>query len=199
MTQHKEDLQSVERMLNGHEGEFDTFYDVYYDRVYRFCLRRVGDKDLADDLVQLTLERVVKYMYSYQGEASLYTWVCQICRNVISTWYKRAGNNPNLHVTLDENPGVVAMIESENSDGGSEMAGLELAQIVHLALDALPPKYSAVLQMKYFDGMSTREISLDLETTLVAAESLLARARTSFKNLVNDMNAEQHDASLEIG
>jgi RNA polymerase sigma-70 factor (ECF subfamily) len=191
MTIHLEDQAQVQRLLAGDEAVFDEFYEAYYDRIFRFCLRRVSDRELAYDLVQQTLEQVFKYMHGYRGEASLYTWICQICRNEIASWFKRAGNDARLHVTLDDNPAVVAILESEQADELSDDDRRETAQMVHIVLDALSPKYAAVLQLKYYEGLSTEEISQVMGASLVAVQSLLARARGSFKQLFKDLQSEQ--------
>ena len=197
---HEEDKKLVGRILSGDETAFNQFYDSFYDRVFRFCARRIDDDDLRYDLVQQTLERAIKYLHSYKGEASLYTWLCQICRNEISNWFQRSGNQPKLHVSIDENPSIRAILESDEYGGQvDESTQAEIAQIVQMAIDGLPDRYVSVLKFKYLQGLSVAEISSEMNLSFLATESVLARARRAFRALVEEMLAEYSLTLKDIG
>jgi RNA polymerase sigma-70 factor, ECF subfamily len=203
---HTNDMATARRILQGDQDAFEQFYEAYYDRLFRFCLRRLNGgegrpdgRDLAYDMVQQTLERALRYLYSYQGEASLYTWLCQICRNEIASWFKKTGNDPFLHVSLDDNPAIKAILESEDYHGTiDEQTQLELSQMVQIAIDALPDRYASVLEYRYLQGMSVEQISTRIGASYLATESLLARARRTFKSLLADLAAE-HLLTPDVG
>ncbi|MEQ9450228.1 MAG: RNA polymerase sigma factor [Pseudomonadales bacterium] len=189
---HQNDIEITRRIMAGDEHAFDEFYETYYDRLFRFCLRRVGHIDPVYDLVQQTMEKALKYLKSYRGEASLYTWLCQICRNEIATWFKRPENNLSEHVSIDDNPEIMGILESEGELATvREETRYEFAQIVHLAIDALPAHYADILERKYLHGATVEDISRDLGMSARAAESLLARARRAFRALLDDLMSEQ--------
>ena len=54
-------------------------------------------------------------------------------------------------------------------------------------LDALPGRYGEALEWKYIDGLSVREIAARLELGEKATESLLTRARESFRDAIGGM------------
>jgi RNA polymerase sigma-70 factor (ECF subfamily) len=62
----------------------------------------------------------------------------------------------------------------------------ELAERVHAALDELPSPYGSVLEWKYIDGLSARDIATRLALSVKAAESLLTRARVAFRERFAD-------------
>ncbi|MEQ8691270.1 MAG: RNA polymerase sigma factor [Pseudomonadales bacterium] len=188
---HQNDIEITRRIMAGDDRAFDEFYETYYDRLFRFCLRRVGHIDPVYDLVQQTMEKALKYLKSYRGEASLYTWLCQICRNEIATWFKRPENNLSEHVSIDDNPEIMGILESEGEATVREETRYEFAQIVHLAIDALPVHYADILERKYLQGATVEDISHDLGMSARAVESLLARARRAFRALLDDLMSEQ--------
>jgi DNA-directed RNA polymerase specialized sigma24 family protein len=61
------------------------------------------------------------------------------------------------------------------------MLSSEKANLVHLALDSLPPHYGRALEWKYLEDLPVKEIASRLEMSPKAAESLLTRARLSFR------------------
>ena len=188
-----DDLKLVQRVLDGEASAFEEFYEVYFPRIYRFCKLRVESTECCKDIVQQTLIDGMRALESYRGEASLHTWLCQICRNQIATWYKKSGAKHKLTDSFDSNPELVAAIESIPNDisGRQFDESFALHDIVVSSLDSLPVKYGRVLQLKYIEGQSVAEIAHVLETTEISVQSLLARARAAFKVVFNDLH-QQH-------
>ena len=62
--------------------------------------------------------------------------------------------------------------------------------MVQLALDYLPENYSSVLEWKYLEGLSVKEIAARLGVGRLAAQSTLARARTAFRTCFRDLQNE---------
>ena len=163
---------------------FEEFFRTYYFRLVRFARSQLSLAEDAEDLVQQTLARAFRYMHTYKGEASLYTWVCQICRNLIRTWYARNQERDHKTRSFDQSPELLASIESIASalDGSPQDGSQEaIVEIVQLALDALPSRYSEALKMKYQSGLSLQEIAEHSGDSQTAVQSLLARARQAFR------------------
>jgi RNA polymerase sigma factor (sigma-70 family) len=100
-----EDATLVRRMLEGDERAFDEFFDIYFDRVFRFALRRTRDEDAAEEVAQATLVRAMRKLGTWRGEASLFTWLCAICRREQMTyWTKRNTTARGPADTLDRLP-----------------------------------------------------------------------------------------------
>jgi len=79
------DRAVARRILGGDEAAFRELFDRFFPRLYRFALVRLnGDAETARDVVQQTFCNAIERLDSYRGEAALYTWFCQICRNAIA-------------------------------------------------------------------------------------------------------------------
>ena len=105
------DRELVRRMLRGEEGAFDEFFADYFPRLFRFAVLRLRDQNAAEDLVQNSLIAAVRSLGSWRGEASLFTWLCTICRREISAWEKRTSRRVTVSLAEDD-PGVRAALES---------------------------------------------------------------------------------------
>ena len=108
---HEQDLKLVKGVLENRREAFEAFFDVYFSRLYRFCSARVSDPHLCEDIVQETLLKSMRKMATYRGEASLFTWLCQIARNEISDYFRRYGRKDAPLVSLDDDPQVRAALE----------------------------------------------------------------------------------------
>jgi RNA polymerase sigma-70 factor, ECF subfamily len=177
------DLDLVRRLLAGDEAAFDTFFSLYFPRLFRFALARLGgDEDRAEEAVQAALAKAVSRLSSYRGEAALATWLTTFCRHEL--WAVLSAR-PGLTVGLCEEDGEVrAALETlaAEQDGPEQRAKRrELARRVHAALDWLPPRYAQALGWKYLEELPVATIARRLELSEKAAESLLTRARAAFR------------------
>jgi RNA polymerase sigma-70 factor (ECF subfamily) len=180
------DRELVQRMLSGDERAFTEFFDGHFPGLFRFAVARMGrDEDAAEDVVQATLCAAIPKLGTFRGEAALFTWLCTFCRHEISAFYRRTGRNHAAVELREDDPEVAAALESlsATSDAGPEAAMRrdETARLVHLLLDRLPPRYATVLEWKYIDGLSVKEIAARFDLTSKAAESMLTRAREAFR------------------
>lgn len=182
----EEDRQLVKRLLAGEERAFGEFFQSYFGRLYRFALTRTDqDQETARDVVQETMIRAIRNLRSYRGEAALFTWLCQICRSRLSDHYAKAGREAARFVPIEEDPEVRAALEvlQAGPEGDPEVAATqqEVARLVQVALDNLPPRYASVLEWKYVEGLSVQAIAARLGIGFPAAQSALQRARAAFR------------------
>lgn len=187
--QQNEDKRLIERVLRKDREAFERFFEIYFARLCRFAHTRMSEDNAIEDVVQETMIKALKNLASYRGEAQLFTWLCQICRNEISNWYARHGKRQEALVSLDDDPNVRAVLEALDS-GEAPDERFALTRAVQLTLDHLPEKYAKVLELKYLEGLSVAEISLQLGMGRLATQSVLARARTAFRNAFAELRAE---------
>ena len=186
------DRALARRIVGGDEEAFRELFDRFFPRLYRFALARLrDDPDSAKDVVQQTFCQAIERLDSYRGEAALYTWFCQICRNVLADHYRRNGRSTGRVVLLEDLPNARAVLESLAAPASDEPeSGVLRAQvhrIVEATLDALPGRYGEALEWKYIDGLSVREIAERLSLSEKATESVLTRARESFREVITEM------------
>jgi len=173
------------RVGRGDEQAFEEFFSEYFPRLFRFALTRTdGDEAIAEEVVQRTLCNVMYKMDSYRGEAPLFTWLCSICRNELSGYFRKAGREESFAQPVEESPEIHAALErvaEGNDDPVTERHRDEIARYVQATLEELPDNYATALEMKYMQGMSVAEIAGELGLGEKAAESVLSRARKAFR------------------
>jgi RNA polymerase sigma-70 factor, ECF subfamily len=177
------DRELVTRMLAGDAAAFETFFDAYFQRLFRFALRRLGDADAAEDIVQAALAQAMRKLHTWRGEAALFSWLCTVCRREMLAHWERIGRRP-VSVSLDDDPDVSARLESLIATGDNPEQQLERAELaarVQIILDYLPDRYGDVLEWKYIHGLAVADIAERLGSTEKAVESMLTRARTAFR------------------
>ncbi len=174
----EEERSLVRRMRAGDDRAFEWFAEHYAPALYRFASSRVrGEAELVRDVVQTTLCRFMEKLDGYRGESSIFTWLCAVCLNEIAGYFRRAGRR---EVELDEANGRESGA-AENPE--LEYLAREDVEQVHLTLDAMPPRHARVLEWKYIDCLSVREIAERMDLSERAVASLLTRARAGFRTV----------------
>jgi RNA polymerase sigma-70 factor (ECF subfamily) len=187
-----DDRKLVKRLLAGDEQAFSQFFDENFSRLYRFALARTShDEDLAGEIVQAALSRALRKAHTYRGESALFTWLCVICRNEIVDWMRRNARYREHIVLTEDYPEIQAAVDSflapGTDDPGRHYQKYEASRLIQVALDRLPPRYGDVLEWKYIEGYSVKEIALKINLSPEAAQSLLARAKTAFKDIYSTL------------
>jgi RNA polymerase sigma-70 factor (ECF subfamily) len=188
---HRAHRALAQSLLRGDERAFERFFNDYYPRLYRFVLSRAdGNEDLAQELAQVTLMNAMRSIGSYRGEAGMFSWLCQICRNELSGHYRRQSRELPTVVADDE--GISPLLESleadESQDPEAATARLQLIQLLQEILDRLPGNYGDALEWKYIHGEPVEVIAERLGITQLAAQSLLSRAREALREALGNLS-----------
>jgi RNA polymerase sigma-70 factor, ECF subfamily len=173
-------------MLKGDQRVLHAFYDEYFPKLYRYAARRMKSSRDIDEVVQSALTIAARRIETYRGEATLLAWLIQICRHEVSKHYTLAASYEATIAFVDDDllRAAVESLEAPSHDEPESAARRsELVARVQMALDELPGRYADALQLKYFDGFSSKEIAAKLGIGDEAVQSLLARARRAFREI----------------
>jgi RNA polymerase sigma-70 factor (ECF subfamily) len=149
---------------------FLELYDRALPEVYGYLLHRCGNVALAEDLTSEVFLAAARSERNGSAELAL-PWLIAVARNkLVDYWRRREREERGLSML------AAAPAERTVVADGTEEHALE-------ALDRLPAQYRAALTLRYVDGLSVPEVASQLDKSVHAAESLLARARNAFRAL----------------
>lgn len=198
------DRELARQILAGDERAFRQLFDSFFPRLYRFALVRLrGDHDAADEVVQRTFCKAIERLDSYRGEAALYTWFCQICRNTLIDHCRRRGAEARHVALLEDVPDLRSVLDAITAPAVERPEVVawqdDMRRLIQATVDVLPTRYGDVLEWKYIDGLPVQEIARRLAIGPKAAESLLTRAREAFRAAMLEMVVTQDALTPPIG
>lgn len=164
---------------------FETMYDAYMPKVYRYVNYRTGNASVAEDITSDVFEKALKHFDSYQEEkASQSTWLLTIARNTITDHFRKEGR---VQLVREEDaPDEV----SEEPDVEEQVARVEEVRQLRLCLAGLPQLDQDIISLKFGAGMNNREIARTLKVSESNVGTRLFRAvrrlRDSFKGWEHD-------------
>lgn len=177
----------VARMRSGDQRAFGEFFDAYVVRLGNFASRRSAlEPSAIEDVVQLTMINAMRKLSSFRGDASLFTWLCSICRNHLADARRKAARQPEVN-SLDSviagSPMALPIQLHDFRDPLDECAAHSDRNEIRRAVNSLPARYAKILELRYGDELSMTEIADVFGVSETAAQSLLARARRAFKEI----------------
>ncbi len=154
---------------------FEPLYNRYYEPLYRFFMRRTDDASLADELCSLTFFKALDGLSKFKWQGKPF-----------GAWLFRIGTNELNKHFRDKKP--IYVIETDKLNCTDEKIELtsqdEIEQLIEL-LDGLPETELRILELKYFEDQSFKEISRLLEIGESAVKMrvyrLLSKLRTQLK------------------
>jgi RNA polymerase sigma-70 factor (ECF subfamily) len=159
-----------EAVLAGDEFAWRRWYDESCESLYAYLLWRCGGlRDSADELAQEVWMLAIRKLPSFDPvRGSFLSWLRGLGAGLARNHFRRESRRR-----------AAPLPESLADDASSHHR--EEAEVVAVALAALPERYESVLRAKYLDGASVAEIAAQWGESAKAVESLLTRAREAFR------------------
>lgn len=175
--------------------DFDELYRTYGPRIRSLAVSRITDHHLAEDVVQETLFRVYRYQSKLDPSRPLWPWLSRIAANVcVDVLRGTRSPSEELHPQFEE--------LDRSSPDSSDPEGLymisEHCRTIMDALARLHPRYKRVLILKYKEGWTYKQIASMEGSSLDALQSVLKRARQSFRETYSALARDRRIPSVLI-
>jgi len=172
------------------EAALSKLYDRYSRTVFGVGLKILGDRSLAEELVQEVFLKVWRSSRTFDPSRSNFsTWLYRLTRSVAVDLYRKGARR--VHPVSDGAPYIATA--SDSSAGPQEIVDKSwLSWRVSRALEGLDAAHREVIELAYFGGLSQREIS---RRTGVPIGTVKTRTARAFKSLREDLVVQ--DSSRE--
>ena len=180
----------IREAADGNREAFDTLYRKHHPQVYGVIAKRMDDRDLVEDLVQITFLKAFRSLHAFRGEAAFSTWLTQIALNVHRS-HLRSQRVRRRWVLESENPEDLIRYPRESPD--SPYYVLQRRQnrdLVRQGIQTLPERYRKAVWLRYVKDRSYEEIMNALQVPMGTVKTWLCRARRQLKGEFRRMGLE---------
>jgi RNA polymerase sigma-70 factor (ECF subfamily) len=180
--------QELVEQAKSSEAAFRALYGRYYDKIYRFVVKRVSHRETAEDIVSCVFERTFLHLSDWKWQGYHFgAWLYRVAGNLVIDHYR--GKARRYEVDLEQAPEVP---DANNDDAKESVEREETRKIVHEALEKIPEKYANILSMKFFGELSNQEIAKALGVTANHVGVLIYRALKKCAKVMKE-DARFHD------
>jgi len=166
---------------------FVTIYKELALPITKFVIKRMGATESeAEEIVEETFVAAWRGWNSFEHKSSYFTWLCRISLNKISDYYRDQVNKHSRIVV----PLIEALTEADTKTLSPEeaMALTDLRKSVNKCLDSMDPQKRKLLQFKYWQNLSYKDIGKILNITERAVEGRIYRAKEEFAKVWSKIN-----------
>jgi RNA polymerase sigma-70 factor (ECF subfamily) len=185
-TESLNDTDLVRQFVNHNDtAAFETLIARYRKKVYTYIFLHVKRKDVADDIFQETLYKVIRTLKGgrYAENGKFFLWLSRIARNKVIDFFR----HQQLHSEYFGNNGEWTAISNENfSDLNAEDKAihLQIRKDVRQMLDMLPADLREVIIMHHYLDLNFREIAEQLNISLNTALGRMRYAIMSLRKIL---------------
>ncbi len=128
-------------------------YELYYERIYRFCVHRLFSRNIAEDVTSSVFLNVARGIRDFKGrtEQDFRNWIYAIAANQANAYIRKASRRKNL---LEKAAASMAASRDASTDDLSELDWPAL----YAAILKLKPEHQTIVTLRFFENLEFEEI-----------------------------------------
>jgi RNA polymerase sigma-70 factor (ECF subfamily) len=196
-----EELRLLEGLRAGDEAAFAALVDRYGASMLRLARNFVGNRAVAEEVVQEAWLGVLRGVDRFEGRSSLKTWIFRILTNIATTRAQRERRSVPISELADPDEPSVDPSRFDPAFGHwaapperlpeGRLLARELRGIVAAAIESLPPAQRTVISLRDIEGWSSEEVCNALDLSETNQRVLLHRARTKVRRAIEEYVEER--------
>ena len=174
----EQDLKlTLQKAQSGDSEAFGGLYDHFAGRLYKFIYFRVGHKEVAEDILSDTFVKAWQKINQINSPAALSGWLYQIAKNNIIDYYRLKKETVALEDVAEFLEDAVSSIEILDIDLGQKK--------ILAVLNQLPQDQQLVIRYRFFEDLTSEEISYIMDKSEGAIRVIQHRAIIKLKELLD--------------
>lgn len=174
------------------EAALKSLYERYADLVYTVALRIVGDRDLAQEVLQDVFFRCWQRAETFKPERGhLGGWLIGIARNRAVDLLRGSQHRARLREL-----GSWALDGAEDKHSQTDpLDQLALRQVMKTALEALPAVQRQAIELAFYGGFTQAEIAEAMATPLGTVKTRIRDGMQRLRGLLRPVLDQQHEVT----
>jgi RNA polymerase sigma factor (sigma-70 family) len=170
-------LSFIKRILKGESTAVVEFYKFYSPRILSYLSKKLPSFEDAQEITNDVFLEAIDSLSMLREKENTSAWLYKIAHNKMVDFYRKKKIKSLL---LSQMP-FLQIIASQISQPEFQYEKEKLKDKIEFALQSLSEKYRRILTLHYEENIPVKEIASTLNMSFKATESLLFRARQSFR------------------
>lgn len=167
--------------LSGNQSAISQLIERHSRRVKEYIRMMVKDSDVADDIFQETFIKAVRVIDEgrYTDNGKFLSWILRIAHNQVIDYFRARKQQKQVN-EADAGYNVLGTMRFAEHTIEDDMVAAQISSDVRRLVDQLPDEQREVVMLRYYSGLSFKEIA---EQTDVSINTALGRMRYALINL----------------
>jgi RNA polymerase sigma-70 factor (ECF subfamily) len=178
--------EAISLAKTNNQQAFNYLLDKYWNDVYGFQLNRTKNENDAEDITIQTFSKAFDNIVTYKEAYSFKTWLITISKNIhVDLIRKRASSINETAKNVDNH--INEIIDESPSPEDHLIKKQNLANLL-VQIKKLKPHYQQVIHLRYFQELSYKEISKELNEPINNVKVKLLRAKKLLTEIITNTN-----------
>ena len=175
------DQKLLNQYLSGDQSAISSLIERHKRRVREYIYMMVKDDNVADDIFQETFIKAIRVIDEgrYIDNGKFLSWILRIAHNQVIDYFRTCKQNKQVNES-DTGYNILGSLRFAEKTIEDELVSSQIEQDIRNLVDLLPKEQREVVMMRYYSGLSFKEIA---EQTDVSINSALGRMRYALINL----------------
>lgn len=185
---------NLDALRSGDKAEFSRLVEATSGNIFRLAMKMLNDQRDAEDVLQETYLKAMRYLPTFEGRSSLSTWLYRIAVNEALMALRKHRPTIPVEDELSEDDGEIeqpVQLVDFCCLPESELAGKETKRLLTEAIQRLSPGLRAVFLLRDVEGFSIKETSEVLNLTEMNVKIRLLRARLKLREELSHYFSER--------
>ena len=175
-------LSEIEKAKEGKQSAYNFLLNTFWNEVYRFQLKRTNDEYEAEEITIQTFSKAFDKIATYKEQYKFSTWLITISKNIHIDLIRKRESSIRSQITRKED-GVYKIPDENPTPEDALIKEQNLAQLLRY-IKMLKPHYQEMINLRYFQEMSYKEMAQTLDEPINNVKVKLLRARRLLADII---------------
>ncbi len=181
-------LEKIRAAKSGSQPAFNFLLDTFWNDVYGFQLKKTHNEYEAEDITIQTFSKAFNKIGTFDENYSFSTWLIAISKNVHIDLIRKKNSSIRAKTTSGDNEKVYKIADETPTIEDKLIKEQHLEQLL-TDIKQLKPHYQEVINLRYFQEKSYKEIAETLQEPMNNIKVKLLRAKKLLAEIISSRNS----------
>ncbi|WP_417886381.1 RNA polymerase sigma factor [Zunongwangia sp.] len=178
-------LQNIQDAKKGSQSAFNFLLDNFWNIVYGFQLKKNQNEYEAEDITIQTFSKAFKKLDTFDENYSFSTWLIAISKNIQVDILRKKNSQLRINTLSESTETVNTIVDESPSIEDKLITEQNLAQLLY-DIKKLKPHYQEILNLRFFQEKSYKEIAENLDEPMSNVKVKLLRAKKLLAEIIEN-------------
>jgi RNA polymerase sigma-70 factor (ECF subfamily) len=179
LTENKIIRNQIKLAKEKNQNAFSYLLNTFWDDVYNFQLKRIKNESTAEDITIESFTKAFEKINTYNDKYIFKTWLITISKNLHIDKLRKNKNNFNLAETNE-----FKELKENSPSPEDDLINEQKLKSLKNKISQLKPSYKKVIELKYFNELSYKEISQKLNQPINNVKVRVMRAKRILAEII---------------
>ncbi len=177
-------LEEINKAKNNNQLAFKFLLDNFWDSVYNYQLKHTLNDEISEDITIRTFSKAFDKIKTFDENYKFKTWLITISKNEYIDFLRKKKNSIFFETVMGKDNETHKIVDNSLTPEDKIIQEQNLAKLLS-DIKKLKPKYQEVINLRFFQELSYKEISEQTSETVSSVKVRLLRAKKLLAEIIN--------------